>query len=544
MKTLVSTLTLASAALAQLPPTNAMQMIRSTADSGNHGVFEACRVSGFDIPDVAYVRGSNAYLMIAPGWFQSVMQLNYNGTQVWDIRKVERPGDTDALLLLGDAGIGLWTYDATGGSYTSLDETWTSVSAIDVGDIEGDGSLDVLGIDGNTIHFANLDGGTAPASRVYSSSVLGACFAEQTNAVAGDELGIITASKIVIETATTGGEVYSYAPRSLLISAAHCAAAAIPSGRDVFVAAVSWSENPSTAIVSISPGEALYATDLQGNFPHGLTTADCTVDGYEDLVMAHPSGHFDLLFNHHLTAPSRAFQNVYTGGVRTIGDQLPAAGEAIRPAVADFDGDGDGDILAGYSAVDVPEVRIHTNGWIDINNKRPSVDIANSLHHGQLNIDVALTLPSTIYATQLEVLSWEVRGDTNLNPETLGERAGNGTLLPVSGPGSFVFDLDGDEGPVPSNNPHLTNGLGYLLVVRLIDDSAQPAIKHPGLVIAFSNNDHFWDMSNGAGAIQNGQAPESSSSTVTHVTLTPLPGEEPPECSDPPSSDPPSSGGD
>ena len=181
-----------------------------------------------------------------------------------------------------------------------------------------------------------------------------------------------------------------------------------------------------------------------------------------------------------------SFQYVWFGGVRNDLLFTPAAGDFGRPAIADFDGDGDGEIL--LSQANLEEAIISLNGYIDADGLRPSIDGDGNLVGDTLTIP--LILPNIPGTTEVQVLGWEMRSRATQNGPLISMMPRGSHL--ESFPIGTTVSVSVEGSRSASDMPTYTTHEGYVFLIRLVDTSGATPVYYPALRAAYVNPNGSW----------------------------------------------------
>lgn len=520
---------LSSAAVAQLlPVTPAERNIEfGAATSGAVTRVVAASVSGFGVPDAVFLRGGQPYLATAPALFNGSTALSGVTGTTYDLAIAQQSAG-DLVVLLGSYGLATWAMDLAGtGQFNILEAGWSTGDSLFVGDLGGDGVLDAVSVEGSLIRKRPLDG--SPASAVNPGVTIHAFAVANVDLTApGDELVAVTATEIGVITAG------NFAPLATLpwaVTAATHASAVPDSGGDA-VAIDAHGTSGQRAVVVFDEGSLF--TLVSGLGIQGMAAGDASANGHTDLSMLRTDGSLDLLYNRrqYVLPPLPSYLYDTFWGVTSATAHTQGTSSPTQPAVADFDLDGDADVLlASETAGEMTLVR---NGLFDPSTQVPDLVFdPSSGESGWVNgntLGFRVEVPTLPNATAIEMMVWEVREDpTESTVYRMMPAATQRTLVPLVA-GNTKYDLTVDISPQapPPSLSRFTQLSGFVILVRLIDETQ--GTRNPATMFAHSIS--LWSPPTTA----------SSGGVGLPPIPTPLP-DTPPPPPPPPGSDPINGGG-
>jgi hypothetical protein len=285
----------------------------------------------------------------------------------------------DELALARPSGVQLWRWNGQGfAAQSSLPQSWAGALRLRSFDLNADGVNELLGVDAQRANLLVAQRSGSSWTTVLSLPIQGGALdvvALQWDGDAPLELAVLSEQSV---------SLFDHDGALLRVLAAPLAGGAIArlqrtgqtTDRLAWVGAyappqVQW-------LRTLAPDGTFEHLELGDLGVYSANAADFDADGDSDLLLAPRLGErllwLENLHNPGQTAPL-TFEVAPSSGrvfyLRDGGDASQVAVQASEPAVADFDGDGDFDIVAGVQQT--RELVLHLGDWIDEGAQRASV---------------------------------------------------------------------------------------------------------------------------------------------------------------------------
>ncbi len=305
--------------------------------------------TGHDAPDAAIVDGTSVLLAVAPAIHRAVVGIGLAANDV-DRLPGGGIGGSDALVAVGPEGLVTWAWDFAARSpvvspLAGLE--WMGARAVRVGDIDGSGTPDVAAIsaDGTTLLTMTSSGGVlSHGPSVVFSGGIRAIEILDWDGLGAQEIALVTA---------LGVEIVDVHGLTLASFGGAPGADSLAVIREDGVAAdrLAWitpqpSDPARQRLRLLSCGGEDQPIDLGELGVVACGSGDVDGDGDDDLALSQTASHdVILLFNLRPAGPPAFSSAPGAFAFVRYGPESPPASNAAWPALADIDGDGDGDLL-------------------------------------------------------------------------------------------------------------------------------------------------------------------------------------------------------
>src|SRR5262245_2047901 len=450
--------------------------VHTCASYGNCTELDSGHLLGKLGVDAVGLFGTTPLVFVEPDTHRRVVPLTASGVTALDLAVYPcAPGTPDWILVTTNVAMQRWKWGQTQfvSDYVG-DVLWKDAVQVDVAYLDG-GSPDVYGLDSTRLKalvwLDALQTGATFTSLPLQEPILDLT-AVQWDGMGNMELAARGANYLyIIDLSGNSVTIVQPTARGLI------AAADIPS--TIRQEVVMLTGSPGTEYLRVRSNAAQHQAFLAPWTPVGLGLGDLDLDGVTDLVVSHQaSADLKLLHGSYQTGNKVLFlQN----GSLPIPEWTQYASNFCPSRVADFDGDGDKDIIfapAGTDRLDLYANRENPNdsywctnpsGWMS--------EGAPAVFH------LTIQVPQAAAGSNYNNVEWTVYRQPDFRNALESEPFKQPTYQPISGPGSFeivvltdymswfpdVFHLVTKLVQLDGSGVKIAEGPGYVAPFGLID---------------------------------------------------------------------------
>jgi len=459
----------------------------SLVASGAFGRGTAARLTQASFPDAVVLRGKTPVVLVRPDQFLAASKLPISANDLTTLPG-GAPSGLDAVAFVGSAGLTVAWFDAAQGAPVSslVSSAAANGSLVRAGDVDGDGVLDLVVVeaDGVTIrpYLGDGAGGFVPSAGFQAAAPCRNLVVLRWDADAGEEVAVLT--DLGVELYDDGGAPLKSWP-SAVPGGTLCKFSQQGALGDRLLWFTAYAPPAEQWMMTLSPAGVDDVVNLGALDAFAAVPVDYDLDGFEDVLVSHKYSHELLWFENQRSAANPtgpSFSAYYNDmiGFRVGPPGTGAPENAAWPIVADFDGDGDPDIVFPVELTD--ELAVLRGETIDQSTMLAPVSAANydidpATLGGvlQVTLDRPAALPATADAVEIEV--WR-------QPDLAGPvDAHSVEHLVVALPPSWPLVVDV---PLPEVDAEFTST--YHLQVRLLEHDAQGGVAraYPTQVASFA----------------------------------------------------------
>lgn len=438
-------------------------------------------------PDAVLLRGTTPVLLARPGEFLATKSFSLQANDL-DTLVGAAPGGLDAIVFAGPDGVSLGWYDAATRSVATqlVSAAPGHAQYVRAGDLDGDGTPDfaVVEQDGITVtpYLADGAGGFAPGASITASAPCLSLEIVRWDADAAGEIALLT--ELGVELFDDDGSFETGFPAALP-GGALCtlSEAGNPVERLLWITAAA----PSTSqfMMTLSPAGVGDLINLGALDAFAAVATDYDLDGFDDVLLSHKYSHELLWLENQRSAasPTGASFSAYSSDMLTFNvgtSTSPAPENDAWPIVADFDGDGDDDVvfpseLSQELTVLRGETADESLRFALPSSVTFSIDAVTQLGVLQLSLEEPALVPMSANALEIEV--WR-RADLS---GPMDSHSVEHLIVPL--PASWPLDVDV---PLPESAAEFSSL--YYLQVRLVAQDSQGAVARsfPTTVLAYA----------------------------------------------------------